>query len=220
MFEAKEIISQNNDWMSFIFLGVLGLLTLVKIRYNDRIIHTSTLFFQKKYLSIYFNKEKNSVFNGFQTPFFLIKIMIISLLLYHINIFFNINSVVIGFQGYGKILICVAIYFLIRYLLGLLISEALSFQKPHRKVVFDKLNYFNNVILWMLPVITIYSYATSYKVFFFNILFFVSIVLLVVRYSLLLANNKNLIFNNIFYFIVYLCALEIAPVVLILKLTN
>ena len=87
MFEAKEIISQNNDWMSFVFLGVLCLLTFIKIRYNDRILHTSTLFFQKKYLSIYYNKEKNTVFNGFQIPFFLIKTLIISLLLYHINVF-------------------------------------------------------------------------------------------------------------------------------------
>ena len=220
MFEAKEIISQNNDWISFIFLGVLCLLTLIKIRYNDRIIHTSTLFFKKKYLSIYFSKEKNSVFNGFQIPFFLIKTVIISLLLYHINVFFNINSGIIGFQGYGKILICVSIYFLIRYLIGVTISEVLSFQKPHRKVIFDKLNYFNNVILWILPVALIYTYTAVYKVFFFNILFLISIVLLVVRYGLLLVNNKNLIFNNIFYFILYLCALEIAPFVIIFKLTN
>jgi hypothetical protein len=220
MFEAKEIISQNNDWISFIFLGVLVLLTFIRIRYNDRILHTTTLFFQKKYLFIYFNKEKNSVFNGFQTPFFLIKTMTISLLLYHINIFFNINSSLIWLKGYGIILICVSIYFLIHYLIGLLISEALSFQKPYKKVVFDKLNYFNNVILWILPLVVIYTYTDSYKVFFFNFLFLFSIVLLVLRYGLLLVNNKNLIFNNIFYFILYLCALEIAPFVIIFKLTN
>lgn len=220
MFEAKEIISQNNDWMSFVFLGVLCLLTFIKIRYNDRILHTSTLFFQKKYLSIYYNKEKNTVFNGFQIPFFLIKTLIISLLLYHINVFFNISSDIIGFWGYGKILIYVSIYFLIRYVIGMTISEVLSFQKPYRKMVFDKLNYFNNVILWIIPMVLIYSYVNSYKIFFFNILFLISIALLVVRYGLLLANNKNLIFNNIFYFILYLCALEIAPFVIIFKLTN
>ena len=100
------------------------------------------------------------------------------------------------------------------------ISEVLSFQKPYRKMVFDKLNYFNNVILWIIPMVLIYSYVNSYKIFFFNILFLISIALLVVRYGLLLANNKNLIFNNIFYFILYLCALEIAPFVIIFKLTN
>ena len=53
----------------------------------------------------------------------------------------------------------------------------------------------------------------------FKITIFVFLFLLIIRYSLLLINNKKLIFNNLFYFILYLCALEIVPLVIILKLT-
>ena len=50
MFEAKEIISQNNDWITLVFLLILFLLAINKLLFNDRILHTSTLFLQKKYL--------------------------------------------------------------------------------------------------------------------------------------------------------------------------
>jgi hypothetical protein len=57
------------------------------------------------------------------------------------------------------------------------------------------------------------------KELFFKITFLVFVILLVLRYSLVLVNNKKLITNNLFYFMLYLCALEIAPLAIILKLT-
>jgi hypothetical protein len=35
---------------------------------------------------------------------------------------------------------------------------------------------------------------------------------------LLFVNNKNLILNKLFYFILYICALEIAPLLFIYKM--
>ncbi|SFS39568.1 protein of unknown function [Lutibacter maritimus] len=220
MFEATKIISQNNDWMAFVFLIILFLLTLNKLFFNDRILHTSTLFLQKRFLLIYYNKEKSVVFNLFQVIFFLIKILVISLIAYHINVFFKIYENINGLKGYSILLGGVVIYFLFHYLIGAFIAETLNFGKIYNKIVYEKISYFNNLILWVLPFLIIYTYTHSFNTFFFNILFFLSLLLLAIRYGLLLYNNKNLIFNNIFYFILYLCALEIAPFVIILKLTN
>lgn len=219
MFEATKIISENNDWISLVFLMILILLTINKLLFNDRILHTSTLFLQKKFLLIYFSKEKSIVFNLFQILLFLVKILTVSLLIFHSNNYFNSTPNFNNLKGYGIILMFVSFYFLIHYLVGVFLSETLSFQKAFRRIVYDKLSYFNNLILWVLPFLILYTYTNSFKLVFFNIMFFLFIILLVVRYGLLLANNKNLIFNNIFYFILYICALEIAPFVFILKLT-
>ncbi|WP_372744919.1 DUF4271 domain-containing protein [Lutibacter sp.] len=219
MFEASKIISENNDWMTFVFLFILVLLTANKLLFNNRILHTGTLFLQKKFLLIYFGKDKSVVFNLFQIVLFSIKVLSISLIIYHINNYFKINSSLEGFVGYIIIASCLTLYFVIHYLLGVFLAAILNFQKAYKKVVYDKLSYFNNLILWILPFLVVYSYTSVLRVLFFNILLFLFIGLLVVRYLLLLTNNKNLIFNNIFYFILYLCALEIAPFVIILKLT-
>jgi hypothetical protein len=55
MFEAKEIFTKNNDWILFIFLFILFLLAIVRLSFKDRLLHTNTLFIQKKYLKQYFN---------------------------------------------------------------------------------------------------------------------------------------------------------------------
>lgn len=219
MFEAKEIISQNNDWMTLVFLLILLLLAVNKLLFNDRILHTSTLFLQKKYLLIYYSKDKSVVFNPFQIIFFSIKILVISLITFHINAFFNLSTAFFGLKGFVYLLISVLLYFVIHYLFGVFLAVTLNFNKVYKRIVYDKISYFNNLILWILPFLVFYSFSSSLKVIFFNIMFFLFLLLLLVRYGLVLNNNKNLFFSNIFYFILYLCALEIAPFVLILKLT-
>ena len=219
MFEAKEIISQNNDWISVIFIVIFLLLTVAKVLFNDRIFHTNTLFIQKKYLQIYFGREKNVVFNLFQTLLFIVKFLVLSLLIFQINIFFKLNNQLNGLIGYLIILIGVIVYFTLRLGLELFLARVLNFEKVLKKVLYDRINYFNNLVLWVLPFLILYTYTPSNKVLYFNIVFFFSMTLFVVRYLLILKNNKNLIFNNLFYFILYLCALEISPFVIVLKLT-
>lgn len=219
MFEAKEIISQNNDWISAVFILVFFLLTLTKLVFNDRIYHTNTLFIQKKYLQIYYGREKNIVFNLFQTFLFIIKYLLLALLIFHINDFFKLNNNLNGLFGYLIILGSVVVYFTLKISFELILAKLLNFEKTFKRVCYDKINYFNNLVLWLLPFLILYTYIPSHKEVYFNILFFMAMILFTVRYVLILRDNKNLIFNNLFYFILYLCALEISPIVIVLKLT-
>ena len=61
MFEAKEIIGNNNDWIAVVLLCIFFVLTMVRISYKERLYHESTFFISKKYLSIYFSKEKGKL---------------------------------------------------------------------------------------------------------------------------------------------------------------
>jgi hypothetical protein len=146
--------------------------------------------------------------------------LVISLIAYHINSFYNLNKNIIGVRGYGIIFLLIFSYFVIHYSISVLLATVLNFEKLFNKIVYDKVNYFNNLILWILPILIIYTYSNILEHMFFKVLLIFLTILLTIRYSLLLYNNKNLIFNNIFYFILYLCALEISPLVIILKLTN
>ena len=218
MFASAARISQNNDWISAIFLLTFILLTLAKVLFGNRIFHASMLFLQKKYLLIYYGKDKSVVWNLFQMLLFIVKFLILSLLLFYINSFFKLNAQLFELKGYLFLLVGVALYFVARLGIELFLSRILNFEKSYKKVLYDKVSYFNNLVLWLLPFLLIYTYAPSHEELFFNILLFVSIALFVIRYALLMNGNKNLIFSNLFYFILYLCALEISPVVIVLKL--
>ena len=219
MFEAKEIIYQNDYWISLVFLAILIFLTLAKVLYKDRLHNTAVLFLSKKYLYIYFGKEKSDVLNLFQFLLFMAQLLEVSLLLYFANSLWFFSSKLNGLNGFLLLVGSVALYFCFRYLIGLFLAEIFDIKDKYNKLVYDRSSYLNNLILWILPFLVFSAYATFYNELFFKITFFMLIILLILRYSLVLGNNKKLIFNNLFYFMLYLCALEIAPLAIILKLT-
>jgi len=220
MFEAKEIIHQNHHWISLVFLAILIFLTLAKVLYKDRLLHTATLFISNKYLFIYFNKEKNDIINLFQFLLFMVQLFALSLLLYFANNLWQFSSRLNALNGYLLLVLGVGLYFCLRYLTGLFLAEIFNIKNKYNRIVYDKVSYFNNLILWILPFLVLSAYANIHKEFFLKITFLILTILLILRYSLILANNKKLIINNLFYFILYLCALEIAPLAIILKLTT
>lgn len=219
MFEAKEIIHQNQHWVSLVFLAIFIFLTWAKVLYKDRLLHTASLFFANKYLFIYFNKEKNDIINLFQFLLFIVQLLVLALLLYFANNLWQFSDRLNALNGYLLLLASVGLYFCLRYLIGLFLAEIFNIKSKYNRIVYDKVNYFNNLILWILPFIMLSAYANIYKEYFFKITFFVLVILLILRYVLVLVNNKKLIVNNLFYFILYICALEIAPLAIILKLT-
>lgn len=218
MFEAKEIIHQNHHWVSLVFLAILIFLTWAKVLYKDRLFHTATLFVSTKYLFIYFGKEKNDILNLFQFFLFMVQLLTIALLLYFANNFWHFSDRLNAVDGFLLLVAGVGLYFCFRYLMGLFLAEIFNIKNRHNRIVYDKVSYFNNLILWLLPFLMLIAYADIYKEFFLKITFFVLALLLILRYILVLSNNKKLIVNNLFYFIMYLCALEIAPLAIILKL--
>ncbi|MBK5209586.1 MAG: DUF4271 domain-containing protein [Flavobacteriaceae bacterium] len=219
MFEAKEIIHQDDHWISLVFLTILIFLTLAKVLYKDRLLHTATLFISKKYLFIYFDKEKNDVINLFQFLLFIIQLLALSLLFYEANYLWQFSSRFNDLNGYLLLVGYMGLYFCIRFFIGLFLAEIFTIKSIFNKIIYDKVSYFNNLILWILPFLLLSAYADIYKELFFKITFLVLAILLILRYSLVLGNNKKLITNNLFYFMLYLCALEIAPLAIILKLT-
>jgi hypothetical protein len=219
MFEAKEIIHQNHQWVSLVFLAILIFLTLARVLYKDRLLHTATLFFSNKYLFIYFGKEKNDIINLFQFLLFIVQILTLSLLFYFGNNLWQFSARANGLNGYLLLVGGVGLYFCFRYLIGLFLAEIFNIKNKYSRIVYDKVSYFNNLILWILPFLVLSAFSNIHRELFFKITFLTLTVLLILRYILILENNKNLIINNLFYFILYLCALEIAPLAIILKLT-
>ena len=218
MFEAKEIFSQNNDWITLVFFTIFVILVIIKLYFNERLRYLSILFFSKKYLAIYYNKEKN-IFNYFQILFFLVQILTFSLIIFEIIKYNNPNFTSLNGHIFVIILAAVSLYFIIRFFIGLFLAAIFNLSGIHKKILYEKTSYFNSLSVSVLPFLLFLFYTDSYQILFLRIVLIIFVTLLLLRYMLVLRNNKKLIFSNLFYFILYLCALEIAPLVIILKLT-
>jgi len=220
MFESPFILSQNNDWITGLFILILVLLTGLKFFYQERVTFSGIHFFSKNYMSIYFNKDKNKNFNIFQSTFFLIQLIVLSFLCYFVSLKFNLNVQVFKLHPFLNILLSICFYFLFRYLIDYLLSVMFNLKKEIKRLLFSKMSYFHNITLWLIPFLILLNYIENYKDIILNITLIIFLSLLILRYSLLLYHNKKLIFSDLFYFILYLCALEIAPLIIIIKIVT
>jgi hypothetical protein len=150
---------------------------------------------------------------------FIVQILTISLLAYLLTTSLYIKNASANRNLYLLFSGIIATYFILRFLIGLLLATIFELKELFFKLSFEKSNYLSNVILWSLPLILLSSYMVIFKFIMIKITVTFFIILLVFRYGLILINNKKLILNNLFYFILYICTLEIAPLILILKLT-
>ncbi|SNR39834.1 protein of unknown function [Lutibacter agarilyticus] len=219
MFEAKEIISQNNDWIALIFLTIFIILVVIKLSFSERLNYTSTLFFSKKNFATYANKENRNIFNMFQILFFVIQLLVFSLLFYELLAYLKPTFKTLNLYNFLIILAGVFLYFALRYLIGVFLASIFNLSEIYKKMVYEKTNYLNSLCISILPFLLFLFYTDNYKIIFSRITLILFVFLLLVRYAWVIRNNKKLIFNNLLYFILYLCALEIAPLVIILKLT-
>ena len=218
MFEAQNIAHLKYDWITYVFLAILLFLSVLKILFNDRLVNTTAFFLSKKNISTYFNKENQLYFSLFQLLFFIVNLLTLSLLLFFLNEFVQLITTYSSLKIFFMIVISVSMYFSFRFLLSLFLAFIFDLSAVYKKIAFTKINYFNNLTLCLLPFLVFTAYSNNLNYLPLKITFFIFIILLIIRYVLFLTNNKKLIINNLFYFILYLCALEIVPIVLILKL--
>ncbi|MBL4724366.1 MAG: DUF4271 domain-containing protein, partial [Lutibacter sp.] len=118
MFEAKEIIYQNNDWVTLVLLVVFTLLTIVRVLFKDRLFHGNTFFLSKKYLSIYYTKEKGKIFSLYQSLLFVVRLLVLSLVFYLIYKYYQDNVLTNGFSSYLIIILGLGCYIIILRLIG------------------------------------------------------------------------------------------------------
>lgn len=209
----EEIIRIDKDWISIVLMCLLLLLVFLKFRYGARLYRTNFLFISKSYLISYFKKDRDKYFSGFQVGMFVFQVFVLAFILLQAQLIIkNDNSFIV-------ILIGVVFYFILRFLLGFLMAKLLELETVFNKILFDKTNYLSNTLLWIFPLVIVTIYTVNYKILLIKTMLIFLAILLIYRYVLLLINNKMIILKHMFYFILYLCAFEIAPLILIIKLT-
>lgn len=209
-----EAISRNfssNDWITLIFIIAFMLIALMKLYKPQLLFGYAVSFFSQGFIENRVDK-KPSVFSTFHVLVFLLTVLMLSLALYFtVNTSFK-NSI----NLYLFILIGLSSYMVIKYVLLALIAKTVNIEDKTRYFIFSKSGYLYTISIWLFPILVMFQYGYANV----QILLFFIFVLFLFRALLIIKNNKNLIFNNFFYFILYFCTLELAPLLIIYKTTT
>ncbi|MGI9530203.1 DUF4271 domain-containing protein [Lutimonas sp.] len=217
MFEGIEKITTTSDWVTLIFLAILILIAVLQFNYSERFSKLFSLVYSEKYYTDYI-KNRPLIFNTFHVVFFFIIVFNISLLIFFSFKSFSSTPEQGHFYLFSQILLMTFSYVGIRYLLGVFLAHLFEVEEEQKYFTFLKISNLALISILVLPFLVLANYSVG-VIHKFLITFGIaaSFAIALFRYFVLIKNEK-LSFNNLFYLFLYLCALELAPFIVIYKL--
>lgn len=211
--EAVVRNASNLNTEALLLFCALALVTVSKLIDEGRFQHFVLLFFSDKYLKLY-GKDQNLTLSAFNILLFLAQVLCYGLLISYTIHFFNIQvdkSLLLIFTFLG-------IFILFKFYTEKIIATVFNITAFTEQLHFEKLSYRNLTSLFLLPLVTLLIFSPLNK----KIVLFTTIILFVflnfIGLLLTLKNHQKSIANKFIYFILYLCALEIAPYLIMAKL--
>lgn len=201
------------DWITIVLFSSIFFMVLAKTTFYSRFLNYIILPFNNKYIFLYQKKDK--LFNWFSIFFSIFQLLNFSLFLYFAyTIFFKIPE---GpqFVAYSVIFISLFLFFTIKILLQLGNGFIFNINKIIAEIIFKKLSYLNysGIVMLFANLLLNFVFRESKAVVFISLL----LVFLInaIGWTTTLRNHQKFIASNFVYFILYLCALEIAPIIIV-----
>lgn len=210
--QALEKIVINTNWISIILVFLFAIIAILKIIDGDKL---------KGYVFALFNKgfiqdeveENTSFFSSFYSLLFIFSSVVLALVTSLLVAETNKNTS-FSLSSFFLILGIIWSYFTIKSLLEIGVISLFFIKKEVRFYVVSKFGYLYSISFFLIILFVLFRFGPLNFSFFIAAtlgLFFLKFVFQVV-------NNKNLVFGKLFYFILYLCAFEIAPLLIMFKL--
>ena len=211
----REVIS--NEWFTILIVLCLGVLAFAKFTFAIRFNEYLGVLGNSKYLKIYAREQK--FIDQFDSLLFVN--LIISLSIFSFIAYNQLGGeLLFDILTFGRLMLGIGALLLIKIIFERLIGSLFDIDALIDAYLFQKTNYKNYLGLILLPINVILIYGLTPSK---GIIIAVLILLFLINLTGIFAtfkNNQKLLLNNIFYFILYLCALEIGPYIIIYKLFN
>ncbi|EIA09280.1 DUF4271 domain-containing protein [Flavobacterium frigoris] len=201
-------ITDNKDWATFLFILTFAIIALTKSVHENRFGDFMNLLFSDKYNKVY--RDGSHLKSGFTISLFFAQVISFAFFIQlSLNLFGYASKTDLIF--YIQIITFLIFFILSKYLVEKIIATAFNIEEFVEQFNLQKVTYRTYIGLIILPInIILFYYETISRII---PLIIISIVLIlnIITYLISIKKYQNLIFGKLFYFILYLCTLEIAP---------
>jgi hypothetical protein len=208
----RDILS--NDLFTIILVIGLVIVALAKLTAPKRFDDFILVIGNDKYLKIYSRDQK--FLDKFDALMFLNFVLSISVFCFIVYQQVT-NTKAISVNAIFKLTVSIGVLILIKVLVERLVGSLFEIDKLIDQYIFQKISFKNYLGILLLPInaLFIYSIKPSLPIIYSIIILF--FIINIIGLISTVKTNQNLIKNHLFYFILYLCALEIAPYIILYK---
>ena len=201
-------IIQNSDWATVLFVVSFATVAITKSAFENRFADFAKLIYSDKYTNIY--KDGSHLNSVFTISLFFVQL---------ISFAFFIQIALSSFGYASKTdwilfiqIITFLVYFVLsKFLIEKIIANAFNIEEIVEQFNLQKVIFRTYVGLILLPINIFLFYNNDVSINFITILVYIVLITCVLIYLVSIKNYQNIIFSKLFYFILYLCALEIGP---------
>ena len=201
-------ITENEDWATTLFVLSFAIIAITKSIFENRFGDFANLIFSNKYTKVY--KDNSNLKSGFTIALFLVQVISLAF-------FIQISLSYFGYASktdwvlYIQIFTFLIFFILSKYLIEKIIATSFNIEEFMDQFNLQKVTYRTYIGLLILPINVILFYYDSFSRNIPLLIIATILIINILTYLISIKNYQNIIFGKLFYFILYLCALEIAP---------
>ncbi|PWK18969.1 DUF4271 domain-containing protein [Xanthomarina spongicola] len=210
------MLRPESSYDLFIVLIIISLvfIALAKLLFEKRFNQFVSVLINSSYLKIYSREQKFlDLFDGLLFVNLIISLSIFSYITYQILIEHIDNTINFIFN----LIIGIGLFILIKVLLERLIGSLFSIDNLIDKYLFQKTSYKNFLGLALIPINIILLFSIEPNKYIIVCVVLLLLIINIIGLITSFKSNLNLIKREFFYFILYLCALEIGPYIILFK---
>jgi Domain of unknown function (DUF4271) len=201
-------VLEAKDWATCLFVFSFALIAITRTAFETRFNDFLRILVSDKYIKVY--KDTSHLMSGFTILLFIVQIIsfsfFIQIILSHLGYVSKTDWVL-----FIRIFTFFGVFVLSKFLIEKIIATTFNIEEFTEQLNLQKVSYRTFIGMLLLPInIYLFYNDTSSNVLIFCV---IGVILIINLYSYLVSLKiyQNLILGKLFYFILYLCALEIAP---------
>ena len=201
-------ITESKDWATVLFVLSFAIIAITKSVFENRFGDFANLIYSNKYIKVY--KDSTNLKSTFTLALFFVQVISLAFFI-QITLSYFGHASKTDWLLYIQIITFLIFFILSKYLIEKIIATSFNIEEFMEQFNLQKVTYRTYIGLLILPFnIILFYYDTISR----NIPLFIIATILIINiltYLISIKNYQNIIFSKLFYFILYLCALEIAP---------
>ena len=201
-------IIENKDWATILFVLSFGTIAATKTAFENRFTDFVKLIYSDKYINIY--KEGSHLKSSFTIALFFVQLISFAFFI-QISLSYFENTSKTDWVLFIKIITLLVYFVLSKFLVEKIIATSFNIEEFVEQFNLQKVIFRTYIGLFLLPINIILFYNDLVSSNFMTTLVFIVLIVCTLTYIVSIKNYQNIIFSKLFYFILYLCALEIGP---------
>jgi len=201
-------IIENKDWATVLFTMAFVTIAITKSVFENRFSDFAKLIYSDKYTKVY--RDSSHLKSGFTISLFFVQVISFAF-------FIQLSMGYFGYASktdwilYIQIITFLVFFILSKYLIEKIIATAFNIDEFVDQFNLQKVTYRTYIGLFILPINVILFYSDTISKNILILLIAIVLTINLLTYFVSIKSYQNSIFDKLFYFILYICALEIAP---------